>query len=87
MYEQPNSVLDQQSNSGMYQPPNFFTNQHDSPSQSQLLQVTIRSYMFWVKHEELFHIDLSIPYIGTANPWYVPRVGIKHNSIEAGNQK
>lgn len=38
MYGEPNLATDQQTNSNMYQPPNFFTNQHDSPSQSQLLQ-------------------------------------------------
>ncbi|KAJ7975671.1 Protein FAR1-RELATED SEQUENCE 5 [Quillaja saponaria] len=38
MYEQPNIVLDPQSNANIYQPPNFFSNQHDSPGQSQLLQ-------------------------------------------------
>ncbi|RDX62880.1 Protein FAR1-RELATED SEQUENCE 5, partial [Mucuna pruriens] len=41
MYEQPNLVLDHQSNSNMLQPPNFFSNQQDSPGQSQLLQEPI----------------------------------------------
>ncbi|XP_060971432.1 protein FAR1-RELATED SEQUENCE 5-like isoform X1 [Cannabis sativa] len=38
MYEQPNHVIDLQTNSNLYQPPNFYANQQDSPSQSQLLQ-------------------------------------------------
>ncbi|GMN44646.1 hypothetical protein TIFTF001_013843 [Ficus carica] len=38
MYQQPNLVMDQQTNSNLYPPPNFFNNQHDSPSQSQFLQ-------------------------------------------------
>nr|XP_048326368.1 protein FAR1-RELATED SEQUENCE 5-like isoform X1 [Ziziphus jujuba var. spinosa] len=38
LYQQPNLALDQQNNPSMYQPSNFFTNQHDSPGQSQLLQ-------------------------------------------------
>ncbi|XP_061359919.1 protein FAR1-RELATED SEQUENCE 5-like [Gastrolobium bilobum] len=37
IYEQPNLVLDHQSNTNIFQPPNFFSNQHDSPGQSQLL--------------------------------------------------
>ncbi|TKY51268.1 FAR1-RELATED SEQUENCE 9 [Spatholobus suberectus] len=41
MYEQPNLVLDHQSNSNMLHPPNFFSNQQDSPGQSQLLQEPI----------------------------------------------
>ncbi|KAE8022493.1 hypothetical protein FH972_008288 [Carpinus fangiana] len=38
MYQQPNLVMDQQSNPNIYQPPNFFSNQPDSPGQSHLLQ-------------------------------------------------
>ncbi|KAK7343667.1 hypothetical protein VNO77_12588 [Canavalia gladiata] len=41
MYEQPNLVLDHQSNTNMFQPPNFFSNQQDSPGQSQLMQEPI----------------------------------------------
>ncbi|KAF7820882.1 protein FAR1-RELATED SEQUENCE 5-like isoform X1 [Senna tora] len=43
MYEQPNVTLDHQSNESMYPPPNFFSNQQDSPGQSQLLQPIIQS--------------------------------------------
>lgn len=39
MYEQPNLMLDHQSNTNMFQPLNFFSNQQDSLGQSQLLQV------------------------------------------------
>ncbi|KAJ1402510.1 Zinc finger, PMZ-type [Sesbania bispinosa] len=41
VYEQPNSVLDHQSNTNMFQPPNFFSNQQNSPGQSQILQEPI----------------------------------------------
>ncbi|KAG4397925.1 hypothetical protein GLYMA_10G238500v4 [Glycine max] len=41
MYEQSNRVLDHQSNSNTLQPPNIFSNQQDSPGQSQLLQEPI----------------------------------------------
>ncbi|KAL5567819.1 hypothetical protein UlMin_024394 [Ulmus minor] len=38
IYQGPNMVTDQHTDSNSYQPSNFFTNQHESPSQSQLLQ-------------------------------------------------
>ncbi|KAI5347009.1 PREDICTED: FAR1-RELATED SEQUENCE [Prunus dulcis] len=38
MYQQDNLVLEEHSNPNMYQPLNFFSNQHDSPGHSQLLQ-------------------------------------------------
>ncbi|KAG7986751.1 hypothetical protein I3843_03G097700 [Carya illinoinensis] len=38
MYQQSNLVMDQQPNPDIYQPPNIFSNQHDLPGQSQLLQ-------------------------------------------------
>ncbi|XP_014514273.1 protein FAR1-RELATED SEQUENCE 5 [Vigna radiata var. radiata] len=41
MYEQPNLMVDSQSNSGMMQPQNIFSNPQDSPGQSQLLQEPI----------------------------------------------
>ncbi|KAH0978975.1 hypothetical protein GBA52_006152 [Prunus armeniaca] len=38
MYQQDNLVMEEQANPNMYQPLNFFSNQHDSPGHSQLLQ-------------------------------------------------
>lgn len=38
MYQQDNLVMEEQTNPNMYQPLNFFSNQHDSPGHSQLLQ-------------------------------------------------
>ncbi|KAL6291462.1 hypothetical protein ACE6H2_008972 [Prunus campanulata] len=38
MYQQDNLVMEEHSNPNMYQPLNFFSNQHDSPGHSQLLQ-------------------------------------------------
>uniref|UniRef100_A0A5B7B2B1 Protein FAR1-RELATED SEQUENCE n=1 Tax=Davidia involucrata TaxID=16924 RepID=A0A5B7B2B1_DAVIN len=41
IFEPPNIVMDQQPHSDMYQPPNFYSNQHDSPGQIQLLQESL----------------------------------------------
>ncbi|KAM3682319.1 hypothetical protein ACJW31_12G064200 [Castanea mollissima] len=38
MYPQSNLVMDQQPNPNIYHSPNFFSHQHDSPVQTQLLQ-------------------------------------------------
>lgn len=38
MYEQPDLLVDQQPNTDLYQQPNFFSDQHDSPGQTQLLE-------------------------------------------------
>ncbi|XP_027363747.1 protein FAR1-RELATED SEQUENCE 7-like isoform X3 [Abrus precatorius] len=41
LYEQPSFVLDHQSNTNMFQPSNFLSNQQESQDQSQLLQEPI----------------------------------------------
>lgn len=41
MYEQPDLVLDHQSNTNLFQPPNFYSNQQSSPCLSQLSQEPI----------------------------------------------
>jgi len=41
MYEQPDLVLDHESNTNLFQPPNFYPNQQSSPCLSQLSQVLI----------------------------------------------
>lgn len=41
MYEQPDLLVDQQPNTDLYQQPNFFSDQHDSPGQTQLLEVKV----------------------------------------------
>ncbi|XP_021826892.1 protein FAR1-RELATED SEQUENCE 5-like isoform X2 [Prunus avium] len=38
LYQQDNLVMEEQTNPNMYQPLDFFSNQHDSPGHSQLLQ-------------------------------------------------
>lgn len=39
MYQQPNMLIDQQPNTDMYQQPNFYSDQHNPPNQTPLLQV------------------------------------------------
>lgn len=46
MYQQSNLVMDQQTDPNTYQPPNYFSNHHDSPGQSQLLQVLVDHLRF-----------------------------------------
>ncbi|KAK9291910.1 hypothetical protein L1049_019861 [Liquidambar formosana] len=41
MYQPPNLVMDTQSNPNVYQPPSFYSNQHDSTGQSQLIQESL----------------------------------------------
>lgn len=41
LYQQDNLVMEEQTNPNMYQPLDFFSNQHDSPGHSQLLQVDL----------------------------------------------
>ncbi|XP_021892059.1 protein FAR1-RELATED SEQUENCE 5-like isoform X1 [Carica papaya] len=41
VYEQPNLVVDQQHSSNMYAQPNFYTEQHDSPCQTPLMQESL----------------------------------------------
>ncbi|GAY51487.1 hypothetical protein CUMW_134550 [Citrus unshiu] len=41
MYGQPDLLVDQQPNTDLYQQPNFFSDQHDSPGQTQLLEETL----------------------------------------------
>lgn len=38
MYQQPNMLIDQQPNTDMYQQPNFYSDQHNPPNQTPLLQ-------------------------------------------------
>ncbi|GKV43298.1 hypothetical protein SLEP1_g50608 [Rubroshorea leprosula] len=38
MYQQPNLVSEQQASTDMYQQSNFFSDHHDLPGQTQLLQ-------------------------------------------------
>lgn len=42
IYEQPDLlIIDQQPNTDLYQQPNFFSDQHDLPGQTQLLEVKV----------------------------------------------
>ncbi|XP_057423527.1 protein FAR1-RELATED SEQUENCE 5-like isoform X2 [Lotus japonicus] len=50
MHVQPNLELDHQSNTNMFQPPNFFSNQQNSPGPSQLLQEPIIQHTY---HESM----------------------------------
>jgi hypothetical protein len=45
MYEQPDLVLDHQSNTNLFQPPNYYSNQPSSPRRSQLSQVLIFPFL------------------------------------------
>lgn len=75
MYEQPSVVLDHQSNTNIFQSPNFYSNQQNSPGHSQLSQVfifpVIRWFYFFVEYACLCNLSRNF-YSGAYDPEYIP---------------